>query len=169
MVAIAGLLRVDEAQHCHARGTSRSPEQRPSAPDRGDDVEDRLTGGGGGVFVHDQIVVGSAVDHAVRAVGRQAGQVVLRRFPWGITPAAGCQDNQWLVAEVTERCSLICRGRPLHVLVARALNMASGHGAGACLVPSPRRQAAVLELPGQAPTPNLAEDESSAETRAMMS
>jgi hypothetical protein len=103
-----------------------SPDQRPRAPDRGDDVEDRLTGGGGGVLVHDQVGVGSAGDHAVHAVGRQGGEVVLECEPCSIAPAAGCQDDQGLVGEVTERCSMVPRGRGLAVLVERALKMARG-------------------------------------------
>ena len=53
-----------------------------------------------------------------------SGHVVLPRRPGGITAAAGCWDDQRLVGEVTQRCSLVHRGSRLDVLVDRATNMA---------------------------------------------
>ena len=50
---------------------SGSPDQRPRAPDRCDDVKDCLRSGDGVLFVRDQRCVGGAVDDAVRAVGRE--------------------------------------------------------------------------------------------------
>ena len=54
--------RTVEGQHkwmeMLSRSRSESPDQRPCAADRGDDVEDRFSGGGGVFFVRDQRVVG---------------------------------------------------------------------------------------------------------------
>ena len=89
-----------------------------------------MSGGGGVLLVRDQRVVGGAVDHAVRAVGRQGGQVVVGSNPVGITSAAGCQDDQGLVGEVIEGRSLPRRGVRLEVLVDRALQIAGGRPGG---------------------------------------
>ena len=105
---------------------SGSPDQRPCAPDRGDDVKDRSSGGGGAFPVLDHRCVVGALDDAVDAVGRQGGQSVLLRRPAGGTSAAGRQDDQRLVGEVTQRCRLLHGGVPLDVLVDRAAEIACG-------------------------------------------
>ena len=64
--------------------------------------------------------------------------------------AAGGQDDQRLVGEVTEGGSLLARGRRLEVLVDRAAKRAWGGVAGADLVPGPWRQAAEVGLGVQA-------------------
>jgi hypothetical protein len=52
-----------------SRLRSGSPDQAPWAPDRCDDVQDRLRGGSGVFFVCDQALVGGAGNDAVHAVG----------------------------------------------------------------------------------------------------
>jgi hypothetical protein len=64
--------------------------------------------------------------------------------------AAGGQDDQRLVGEVTEGGSLLGRGRRLGVLVDRAAKRAGGGVTGAYLLPGPRRQAAPGEVGVQA-------------------
>src|SRR5665647_3677730 len=53
----------------------------------------------------------------------------------GAASAAGCQDDQRLVREVTQRCGLFHRGVRLDVLVDRAAKIACGRAVRAYLVP----------------------------------
>src|SRR6266567_8604857 len=95
----------------------RSLHERLVATDRRDDIDDGLGGHGSICLLEDQVWVAGSLDHAVRAVGRQGGRLVLRRHPGGVTPTTGCQDDQWLVAEVGERCSFVFRCIGLEELV----------------------------------------------------
>jgi hypothetical protein len=75
-----------------------------------DDVEDGLSGDGATVFVSDQPFVVCPRDDAVRAVGRQGGQLVLRGQVLGVTADAGGQDDQRLGGEVPQGCGFLRRG-----------------------------------------------------------
>ena len=70
-----------------------------------------------------------ALDYAVDAVGGQGGQSLLLRRPLGRTSAAGRQDDQRPVPEVTQRCRCLRGGARLDLLVDRAAEMACGRHA----------------------------------------
>lgn len=90
-----------------------------------------------------RVWVAGSVDYAVHAVGRQSGRLVLRRHPGGVTPTAGCQDDQWLVAEAGERCSLVFRCIGLEELVDGAAKTGRGGDLRAHFVRRLRGQGAV--------------------------
>ena len=81
--------------------------------------------------------------------------------------AAGGQDDQRLVGEVTEGGSLLRRGRRLEVLVDRAAKRACRGDAGADLVSGPWRQVPKSDWAYRRARPSRAEAETSAETRLM--
>src|SRR3954470_8559358 len=96
--------------HCLAENGLQQcsfPDERFCAPDSCDDLEDRLTGGCGGVLVLDEVDVCGAGDYAVHAVGRQGRELVLECKPCGIAPSARCEDDQGLVGELVERRSVV--------------------------------------------------------------
>ena len=83
--------------------------ERSICPNGLDDIAYCLAGCGGIRLVENKRGVGGVGYNIVAAVGRQGGQLVLRRRPGGVLSLDGCDDDQRLTGKVNKRRGLMRR------------------------------------------------------------